>query len=278
MSLVISRLRGVFPGDNMSRTDPFVVLMLGHKRTQTKALRRPGNSPVWSGTYEIEGVDNADRDLRVTLYESTPSGAVALGSGIVHLDDTTTPEVVVDIQDSSGASLGRLFFHLDAHGYQLDRPAVAKAAFAGPPASVELLHPEILESGEVDAPNTPPLAAAVAAAPGTPPAVGVAPISTATTTKASTEFVTVSEGDTAPVCGSQTYTTVEDRPVEKELRTTVLEHHTWEKTFVIETRFISERELTDQTRVDVIGRVERVLSVAKSEPCAGAPQLIVDTP
>ncbi len=42
-------------------------------------MQRPGNSPVWSGTYEIEGVDNADRDLRATLYESTPSGAVALG-------------------------------------------------------------------------------------------------------------------------------------------------------------------------------------------------------
>ena len=39
MSLVISRLRGAFPGDKMSRTNPFVVLMLGHKRTQTKALR-----------------------------------------------------------------------------------------------------------------------------------------------------------------------------------------------------------------------------------------------
>lgn len=63
------------------------------------------------------------------------------------------------------------------------------------------------------------------------------------------EFVTVSEGETAPVCGSRTYTTVEDRPVEKELHTTVLEHHTWEKTFVIETRFVSERELTEQSRV-----------------------------
>ena len=61
--------------------------------------------------------------------------------------------------------------------------------------------------------------------------------------------MTVSEGDTAPFCGSQTYTTVEDRPVEKELRTTILEHHKWEKTFVIETRFVGERELTDQTRV-----------------------------
>ena len=40
----------------------------------------------------------------------------------MHLDDTTTPEVVIDIWDSSGASIGRLFFHLDAHGYQLDSP------------------------------------------------------------------------------------------------------------------------------------------------------------
>ncbi|BDA50680.1 hypothetical protein COCOBI_16-3560 [Coccomyxa sp. Obi] len=274
----------------MSRTNPFLVLMLGQKRTQTKALRRPGNSPEWSGTYDIEGVDNADRDLRVTLYESTSSGPVALGSGIVHLDDTTTPEVVVDIQDSSGASLGRLFFHLDAQGYQLDHPAGARAAFAGLPASVELLHPEILESGEVDAPNTPPLTAAAAAAPGALTAAAIAPVpataaattaapvaATAGTTTASTEFVTVSEGDTAPICGSQTYTTVEDRPVEKELRTTVLEHHTWEKTFVIETRFVGERELTDQTRVDVISRTEQVISATKSEPCAGAPQLVVDT-
>ena len=52
--------------------------------------QRPGNSPEWSGTYHIEGVDNADRDLRVTLYESTPSGAVALGLFILLPHDSVT--------------------------------------------------------------------------------------------------------------------------------------------------------------------------------------------
>lgn len=59
----------------------------------------------------------------------------------------------------------------------------------------------------------------------------------------------VSEGETAPVCTSRTYTVVEDRPVEKERHTTILEHHKFKKTFVIETRFVSERELTDQIKV-----------------------------
>ena len=48
--------------------------------------------------------------------------------------------------------------------------AVVKAAFATQPASVELLHPELLETWEVDAPNTPPAAVAAAATPGVSPA------------------------------------------------------------------------------------------------------------
>ena len=59
----------------------------------------------------------------------------------------------------------------------------------------------------------------------------------------------VSEGEAAPVCGSKIYTVIEDRPVEMERHTTILEHHRFEKTFVIETRFVSEREITDQMKV-----------------------------
>lgn len=59
----------------------------------------------------------------------------------------------------------------------------------------------------------------------------------------------VSEGEAPLVCGTRTYTVIEDRRVEKERHTTILEHHKWEKNFVIETRFIGERELTDQTKV-----------------------------
>ena len=41
----------------------------------------------------------------------------------------------------------------------------------------------------------------------------------------------------------QVYTIVEDRPVEKERRTLLRETHRIEKQYVIETRFLSEREV-----------------------------------
>jgi hypothetical protein len=51
------------------------------------------------------------------------------------------------------------------------------------------------------------------------------------------------------VCESKVYTVVEDRPVEVERRTRVLEHHKFEKTFVVQTRCVAERELADQNTV-----------------------------
>lgn len=83
------------------------------------------------------------------------------------------------------------------------------------------------------------------------------------------EYVSVRDGDRAPVCGSRTYTVIEDRPIEKERRTTVLEHHTWEKTFVIETRLVGERELQDQAKV----RGEETCS---AEPNLGVTSLVCD--
>lgn len=59
----------------------------------------------------------------------------------------------------------------------------------------------------------------------------------------------VSEDEAHLVCGARTYTVIEDHPVEKERRTNILEHHKWKKNFVIETRFISDRKLSDQPRV-----------------------------
>jgi len=38
-SLSLSRLRGRFRGDREGRRNPFAVFRLGHKRSQTKALR-----------------------------------------------------------------------------------------------------------------------------------------------------------------------------------------------------------------------------------------------
>ena len=44
------------------------------------------------------------------------------GSGFVHLDAKTPPEVEIELVDKDRASVGRLKFHLDTHGYQLERP------------------------------------------------------------------------------------------------------------------------------------------------------------
>lgn len=47
------------------------------------AMQRPGCNPEWSGSYEVDGVDyDVDRDLHVTLYDSTPEGPVPIG---IHL-------------------------------------------------------------------------------------------------------------------------------------------------------------------------------------------------
>ena len=51
------------------------------------------------------------------------------------------------------------------------------------------------------------------------------------------------------VCGTKFYTTVEDRPVEKEIIERIIEHHPVEKKFVVETRPAGEHELADQRRV-----------------------------
>lgn len=63
------------------------------------------------------------------------------------------------------------------------------------------------------------------------------------------EFVTTKPGDKEPVCGRQEYSVTEDRPIEKERRTTIMEHHLYEKTFVVETRLVGERPLPGDPRV-----------------------------
>lgn len=53
----------------------------------------------------------------------------------------------------------------------------------------------------------------------------------------------------AAACDKKTFTTVEDRPVEKEVIEKVIEHHPVEKKFVVETRPAGEQELHNQRRV-----------------------------
>eukprot|EP00884_Botryococcus_braunii_P004715 jgi/Botrbrau1/14244/Bobra.0381s0006.1 len=79
-------------------------------------------------------------------------------------------------------------------------------------------------------------------------------------------------------CETKTFTTVEDRPIEKERVERIIEHRPVEKRYVVETRFIGERELTEGRRVEHLGTTERIVSVAQpSSVCEGAPRIEVDT-
>jgi hypothetical protein len=50
------------------------------------------------------------------------------------------------------------------------------------------------------------------------------------------------------ICDTKYIKVVEDRPVEKEIIERIIEHHTIEKKFVVETRPAGEHELLDQRK------------------------------
>ncbi len=61
-------------------------------------------------------------------------------------------------------------------------------------------------------------------------------------------YTAQAKGDHA-VCGQKTFTTVEDRAVEKDVIERVIEHHPVEKKYVVETRPAGEHELHDKRQV-----------------------------
>lgn len=56
---------------------------------------------------------------------------------------------------------------------------------------------------------------------------------------------------------AQVYTVVEDRPLEKERRTLLRETHRVEKRYVVETRFLGERELPGDTKARMLQPLAR---------------------
>ncbi|BDA49770.1 hypothetical protein COCOBI_14-3900 [Coccomyxa sp. Obi] len=83
-------------------------------------------------------------------------------------------------------------------------------------------------------------------------------------------------GRVGAACDTKYYTTVEDRPVEKEVIERVVEHHPVEKKFVVETRPAGEHELTDKRKDESLGIREEIKGAApKSSPCEGGPKLVV---
>lgn len=53
------------------------------------------------------------------------------------------------------------------------------------------------------------------------------------------------------VCDTKYVKVVEDRPIEKEIVERIIEHHAFEKKFVVETRPAGEHELPDEQKASV---------------------------
>jgi hypothetical protein len=68
------------------------------------------------------------------------------------------------------------------------------------------------------------------------------------------------------VCGTKTFTEVEDRPIVKERVERVLEHRPVEKQYVVETRFVGENAVPSATGATVIDTTERVVEAAEPGP------------
>ena len=88
---------------------------------------------------------------------------------------------------------------------------------------------------------------------------GTATHTTTTTTGTGTEGV---YEPTTAVGGSETFTKEEDRNRVIERREYEKVHHPVEKEFVVETKFVGERELPEKRTTEVLGQETRVVAEA----------------
>ncbi|KAF6256758.1 hypothetical protein COO60DRAFT_78021 [Scenedesmus sp. NREL 46B-D3] len=72
------------------------------------------------------------------------------------------------------------------------------------------------------------------------------------------------------VCGTKTFTEVEDRPIVKERVERILEHAPVEKQYVVETRFVGETAVPSSTGATIIDASERVVERAEPGPACPA--------
>jgi hypothetical protein len=82
-----------------------------------------------------------------------------------------------------------------------------------------------------------------------------------------TGSTTVAAGEPA-TCNREFFTKVEDRSRMVERHEFIKEHVPVERQYVVETRFIGEREIPDQRREEVLGVEERIIEQAPPKgPC-----------
>eukprot|EP00882_Tetradesmus_deserticola_P000080 GHRQ01000088.1.p1 GENE.GHRQ01000088.1~~GHRQ01000088.1.p1 ORF type:complete len:156 (+),score=50.58 GHRQ01000088.1:230-697(+) len=72
------------------------------------------------------------------------------------------------------------------------------------------------------------------------------------------------------VCGTKTFTEVEDRPIIKERVERILEHQPVEKQYVVETKFVGETAIPSAAGATIIDATERIVERAEPGPACPA--------
>lgn len=248
----ISGISGEFLKDHdlIGKQDPYVIFEHGSQKVETSVIKSAGLNATWTETYTLEvasGQGSTGNEAKVMVYNKNLLADGLIGQGTFTL--SSGPQRVV-LLNKKGLEQGQVVFNLSGGSGS----GVAGGASRS--------------SGMTTATTG---AATTGAA-----TTGTATTGAATTTT-KTECVTCQETTTTsagkgPICDTKIFTKVEDRPIVKEVKTYVREHHPVEKEFVVETKPTgNERELTEGRTSEYISTEEKIVEVTMPNPCGGVP-------
>ncbi|KAL3149454.1 hypothetical protein ABBQ32_002242 [Trebouxia sp. C0010 RCD-2024] len=230
----ISGISGEFLKDHdlIGKQDPYVIFEHGHQKVETSVIKSAGLNATWTETY--------------TLEAPAGQGAVANEAKVMVYNKNLLADGLI----------GQGTFKL-----------------TNGPQRVLLMNKKGTEQGQIVFNVSGGAGSGVAGGASRSAAVTTGTTG-ATTTK--TECVSCQKTTTSstggPVCDTKTFTKVEDRPIVKEVKTYVKEHHPVEKEFVIETKPTGrEKELAEGRTTEHLGTQEKIVQVTKPNPCGGVP-------
>ncbi|DBA70302.1 hypothetical protein WJX79_010739 [Trebouxia sp. C0005] len=243
----ISGISGEFLKDHdlIGKQDPYVIFEHGSQKVETSVIKSAGLNATWTESYTLEvasGQGSTGNEAKVMVYNKNLLADGLIGQGTFTL--SSGPQRVV-LLNKKGLEQGQVVFNLSGGS--------GSGAAGGASRS----------SGMTTATTG---AATTGAA-----TTGAATTTTKTECVTCQETTTTSAGQ-GPICDTKTFTKVEDRPIVKEVKTYVREHHPVEKEFVVETKPTgAERELTEGRTSEYLSTEEKIVEITKPNPCGGVP-------
>lgn len=290
----------------LGKQDPYVIFELGSEKIQTPAIKSGGTHCSWEESFTLIGRNNAS-DLQALVYNKNTLRPDSLLGMATHriLHKVEPGKLKMELTDKKGTNTGEISFILQASGGRFAQQsgagtgtgsgvgtgsgtgsgvgATGAGAGAAGLAGAGAGSRRGVESDEGRNRNyegTTATGARSGATGATGSGYGTSGSTAGVTEGVRGLNITNTSGygaDTTrvegnPICDTKYYTKVEDRPVVKEIKTYVREHHPVEKEFVVETRPTGqEREQTQGRTSEVVDTKERVVEVTQADPCGGVP-------